>query len=130
MLSYARMDATIPVVDMKRAKQFYGKTLGLKQIALPDPGFASQNAFFQIGDCSRILMYERPGSIDAQSTSAVLLIDDLEKAVDELTERGVRFERYDLPNLKTDKRGIARDNGSKGAWFKDSEGNIIGLSEE
>jgi catechol 2,3-dioxygenase-like lactoylglutathione lyase family enzyme len=129
MLDDARIDPTIPVVDMKRARRFYHDTLGLKELDLPDPRFADDNAYFQIGDCTRMLLYKRAERTKAEHTAAVFTVDDVEQTVDELTNRGVRFEQYDLPGIKTDKRGIARSNGMKGAWFKDSEGNILGVTE-
>ena len=55
---------------------------------------------------------------------------DVDLAVDELTKRGVRFEMYDLPNLKTDKKGIMRGNGPTIAWFNDPAGNILSVIEE
>ena len=54
---------------------------------------------------------------------------DVEAAVTELTGRGIRFEHYDLPGLKTDARGIARGNGPTIAWFKDPAGNILSVVE-
>jgi hypothetical protein len=56
-------------------------------------------------------------------------VDNVEKAVDELSKRGVRFEVYNEPNLKTDARGIARGNGPTIAWFKDPSGNILSVLE-
>ena len=57
-------------------------------------------------------------------------VDDVDQAVDELTKRGVRFEIYDLPDIKTDKKGIMRGNGPTIAWFKDPAGNILSVVEK
>jgi len=57
-------------------------------------------------------------------------VDNVEKAIDELTKRGVRFEIYDEPNLKTDKKGIFRGGGPVIAWFKDPAGNILSVLEQ
>ena len=57
-------------------------------------------------------------------------VKDVDLAVDELTKRGVGFEMYDLPNLKTDEKGIMRGNGPTIAWFKDPAGNILSVIEE
>jgi len=57
------------------------------------------------------------------------LVEDVDEAVEELRERGVTFEQYDMPGLKTDERGIADIEGVKGAWFKDPEGNILAITE-
>jgi hypothetical protein len=57
-------------------------------------------------------------------------VNDVEKTVDELAKRGVRFEIYDQPGLKTDEKGIARNGGPVIAWFKDPAGNILSVLEE
>jgi catechol 2,3-dioxygenase-like lactoylglutathione lyase family enzyme len=131
MLNDTRIDATIPVVDLNRARRFYRDTLKLKEITPSgvDPKAAEDNAMFQVGDCSRFLLFRRPHRSKAEHTVAVFTVKDLEKTMRELRDQGVRFERYDLPNLKTDERGIVEEDGMKAAWFKDSEGNILGVSE-
>jgi catechol 2,3-dioxygenase-like lactoylglutathione lyase family enzyme len=131
MLNDTRIDATIPVVDLNRARRFYRDTLKLKEITPSgvDPKTAEDNAMFQVGDCSRFLLFRRPHRSKAEHTVAVFTVKDLEKTMRELRDQGVRFERYDLPNLKTDERGIVEEDGMKAAWFKDSEGNILGVSE-
>ena len=131
MLSDTRIDATIPVVDLKRARRFYRDTLALEEItpADIDPELAKDNAMFRVGDCSRFLLFRRPYASKAEHTIAFFTVKDLETTMDELIARGVRFERYDLPDLKTDERGMVQQDGMKAAWFKDSEGNIIGVSE-
>ena len=129
MLSKTRMDAVIPAVDMKRARRFYGDTLGLKEITPPDAEMAKDNAMFEVGDCTRFLVYRRPHRSKAEHTIATFTVDNLEEAMDDLRERGVRFEQYDMPDLKTDKRGIVEVDGMRAAWFKDSEDNILGIGE-
>ena len=131
MLTDMRIDATIPVTDLQRARRFYHDTLGLNEVTPQDidPNLAKDNAMFRVGDCSRFLLFRRRERTKAEHTVAAFTVDDLESTVDDLKSRGVRFEQYDLPNLKTDSRGIVDDNGMKAAWFKDSEGNIIGVSE-
>jgi hypothetical protein len=94
-----------------------------------DPKLAEDNAMFRVGDCSRFLLFRRPHRSKAEHTIAVFTVKDLETTMKELKERGVRFEQYDLPDLKTDERGIVDQDGMKAAWFKDSEGNILGVSE-
>jgi hypothetical protein len=94
-----------------------------------DPEVREDNAMFRVGDCSRFLLFRRPERSKAEHTVATFTVKDLEMTMEELRERGVRFERYDLPNLKTDERGIAKQDGMKAAWFKDSEGNILGIGE-
>jgi catechol 2,3-dioxygenase-like lactoylglutathione lyase family enzyme len=131
MLADMRIDATIPVVDLKRARRFYRDTLKLEEITPSDldPKLTQDNAMFRVGDCSRFLLFRRPHASRAEHTIAAFTVSDLETTMDELRERGVRFERYDLPDLKTDERGMVNQDGMKAAWFKDSEGNILGVSE-
>jgi catechol 2,3-dioxygenase-like lactoylglutathione lyase family enzyme len=129
MLQDTRIDAVIPAVDMRRARRFYGDTLGLKEITPPDPEISENNAMFQVGDCTRVLVYRRPHPSKAEHTIATFTVDNLEKAMDELKSRGISFERYDMPGLKTDRRGIAEADGMKAAWFKDTEGNILGIGQ-
>ena len=71
-----------------------------------------------------------PNHIPATFTVLNFPVKDVDLAVDELTKRGVRFEKYDLPDLKTDKKGIMRENGPTIAWFKDPAGNILSVIEE
>jgi catechol 2,3-dioxygenase-like lactoylglutathione lyase family enzyme len=129
MLKQTRIDAVIPAVDMKRARRFYGDTLGLKEITPPDPEISKDNAMFEVGDCTRFLVYKRPRRSKAEHTIATFTVDNLEETMGELRERGISFEQYDMPGLKTDKRGIAEADGMKAAWFKDSEDNILGIGE-
>jgi hypothetical protein len=73
--------------------------------------------------------YEREGDTNADHTVAGWLVEDVEKTVEELRDKGVVFELYDMPGLKTDERGIAESGPTKSAWFKDSEGNILSIIE-
>jgi hypothetical protein len=57
-------------------------------------------------------------------------VNNVDEAVDKLTKRGVRFEVYDEPNLKTDEKGVFRGGGPTIAWFKDPAGNILSVLEE
>jgi catechol 2,3-dioxygenase-like lactoylglutathione lyase family enzyme len=129
MLDNARIDTTIPAVDVTRARRFYRDTLGLEEITPHDPKFSAEGAMFQVGDCTRFIIYRRPEPTRAEHTVATLTVDDLEKEMDRLEDRGVRFEQYDQPGLKTNRRGIAESDGMKAAWFKDTEGNILGIGE-
>jgi catechol 2,3-dioxygenase-like lactoylglutathione lyase family enzyme len=58
------------------------------------------------------------------------MVDDLDRVVDELSAKGITFEQYDLPGLKTDERGIADAGNVKGAWFKDPDGNILNVGQQ
>ena len=129
MLNVDRIHTTIPVVDMERARRFYRDTLGLEELSEFGEELSNGNAMFRVGDCSRFLLFKRAHRSKAEHTVAGFRVDNLELAMDDLEQRGVRFERYDLPDLKTDDRGIARMGEWKGAWFKDSEGNILAVGE-
>jgi hypothetical protein len=74
-------------------------------------------------------MYPKPNHQPASFTVLNFPVDSVDKAVDELSQRGVRFEVYDEPGLKTDGRGISRGNGPTIAWFKDPAGNILSVLE-
>jgi predicted enzyme related to lactoylglutathione lyase len=113
------------VDDLRKAKQFYGQTLGLEVTETP------QGLQLHTGGDTRIFIYSKPNHAAATFTILNFAVDNIEQAVDELMKRGVHFERYDFPNLKTDKKGIARGgNGPNIAWFKDPAGNILSVLEE
>lgn len=125
MLANALVCATLPTTDLERAKRFYGESLGL-----PEAGFGVEGGvFYTAGAGTMFRVYERPPS-RAEHTVAVFLVEDLEQEMSELRGRGVSFEEYDLPGLKTE-NGIYSDeqSGFKGSWVKDPDGNILGLTE-
>jgi catechol 2,3-dioxygenase-like lactoylglutathione lyase family enzyme len=127
MLADALVCATIPTTDLERAKRFYGETLGLTEAAFAVEG----GIFYKTGRGTMFRVYERPpGHTAAAQTVAVFLVDDLDQEVSELRRRGVAFEEYDLPHLKTE-NGVYTDDtsGFKGSWVKDPDGNILGLTQ-
>jgi len=111
------------VDDIPTAKEFYGKILGME--VTEEHGMLH----LQIANGSQVLVYPKPNHTPATYTILNFPVDDIEKAVDELTRAGVRFEIYDEEYLKTDEKGIARGEGPKIAWFKDPAGNIISVLE-
>lgn len=122
MLGKVSVRPTLPVVDLQRAKQFYQEKLGLKVIKEdPSPG-----ALLEAGKGTSLYIYQR-GATKADHTAASFMVKDVEGEVKELRAKGVVFEEYDLPNLKTVKC-IFTMGGMKAAWFKDTEGNILGIS--
>jgi catechol 2,3-dioxygenase-like lactoylglutathione lyase family enzyme len=122
MLSKAEVHPTLPAVDLQRARKFYEETLGLKAIREdPSPGI-----LFGAGSGTAIYLYQR-GATKADHTEAAFRVDDVEAEVKELKAKGVKFEDIDIPGLKT-LDGIATMDGYKGAWFKDTEGNILGIA--
>jgi catechol 2,3-dioxygenase-like lactoylglutathione lyase family enzyme len=113
------------VDDLQKAREFYGETLGLKISVLDE-----ENGLMSLdlaGDRST-LVYAKPDLEPANYTILNFPVDDLEKAVDELTARGVRFERYE--GFEQDEKGIARGLGPGIAWFKDPAGNILSVHRE
>jgi predicted enzyme related to lactoylglutathione lyase len=124
MLENAPIMPTLVTTDMERAKRFYGEKLGLEPLDVSAPA----TTMFQAGAGTMMVLYEREGGINADHTVAGWMVGDVEKTVEALSARGVVFEQYDMPGLKTDERGIAELGGVKTAWFKDSEGNILAIS--
>ena len=123
MLANAAVAPTLPAVDLKRARRFYEATLGLKVVKEdPSPGI-----MVQCGNGTMIYIYERAAT-KADHTVATFAVDDLDAEMLALQRKGIKFEEYNLPGLKTD-HGVATIAGMKGAWFKDTEGNILSLTE-
>src|ERR1700741_362192 len=120
----AKSFSSFSVNDLGKAKEFYGETLGLKTKETPE------GLELHTGE-NVVFLYPKPNHTPASFTVLNFHVDDIEAAVDELASLGVKLERYDLPDIKTDERGIAR--GPKGpiiAWFKDPAGNILSVLEE
>ena len=122
MLSDAPFIAVLPVVDMERAKAFYTDKLGMKVVEESPEGVV-----FQSGAGTQFLLYPF-GATKAEHTVAGFRVKDAVAEINALKAKGVVFEEYDLPGLKT-VDGIADLGGSKGGWFKDTEGNILGVAE-
>lgn len=127
MLADAAVLPTLVASDIERAKEFYVDKLGLKSLDLP--GMPENSAIFGCGDGTELYMYQRPGGSRAEHTVAAWHVDDIEAAVAELRNRGITFEQYEMAHLKTDEPAIADDGTSRSAWFKDSEGNTLAISE-
>ncbi len=120
MLSKLEVHATLPVQDLKRARQFYSEKLGLtpKQELPGGLLYAAKDSFF--------LLFPSSGKSTATFTQAGWETDNIEAEVSGLKAKGVIFEEYNLPSLKT-VNGIATTGDSRSAWFKDSEGNLLGI---
>jgi catechol 2,3-dioxygenase-like lactoylglutathione lyase family enzyme len=112
------------VDDLQKAQKFYGQTLGLE--VTEEHGLL----FLNIAGGGKIIIYPKPNHLPATYTILNFPVEDIERAVDELTRRGVRFERYDQKELKTDEKGIHRTEEILVAWFKDPAGNILSVLEE
>lgn len=111
------------VNDIQKAKQFYGETLGLE--VSETHGLLN----LHLAGGTTVLVYPKPNHLPATFTILNFPVADIEQAVDQLTRKGVRFERYD-GDLKTDDKGIFRGGGPLIAWFKDPAGNVLSVLEE
>ncbi len=124
MLTTSPIRPTIPVVDLNRAKRFYETMLGLKPVSDDNNNdTASGIAIFECGNSTLIELYQR-GPSKADHTVATFEVSNIEEEVNALRGKGVNFEEYDMPEIKT-QNGIATQGSVKAAWFKDSEGNIL-----
>jgi catechol 2,3-dioxygenase-like lactoylglutathione lyase family enzyme len=113
------------VDDLEKAREFYGETLGLRTSMVSEEGGVMS---LELAGDRNTLVYQKPDFTPATYTILNFPVDDIDEAVDELTARGVRFERYD--GFEQDERGIARGNGPSIGWFKDPAGNILSVLEE
>jgi predicted enzyme related to lactoylglutathione lyase len=121
MSNQSRVAAMLPAQDLERAKAFYRDKLGLTPIQ-EDPG----GVMYQMAGGTGFGVFRSGGTPSGTHTQMALEVPDVEQAVKDFRARGVKFEEYDSPMLKT-VDGIADIGGTKAAWFKDSEGNVIGL---
>jgi catechol 2,3-dioxygenase-like lactoylglutathione lyase family enzyme len=123
-LGSARITPVLAVDDLDRAIGFYRDKLGLTvEKDADNDGYA----MIELGD-SHCLLY-KTSYRRGENTVAAFEIEDVEGTVRELQDKGVRFEEYDFPGLKT-VNGIATEpSGSKSAWLKDTEGNTIAISQ-
>jgi catechol 2,3-dioxygenase-like lactoylglutathione lyase family enzyme len=126
MLTEARIMAIVPTTDIARAKAFYGGTLGLTDANASTPG---PQVIYRCGGGTLLEVYERPTAGEAQHTLASWEVGDLRVAVDQLRNRGVRFEEYDLPEVKTED-GISTTGDLQEAWFRDPDGNILRIHSQ
>ena len=124
MLSNRRAHATIPVADMVRAKRWYEEKLGLKPTKDNAVG-----SIYETGGGTGFFLYPTPNAGKAPNTLMSFEAKDIVADVRALKKLGVVFEEYDMPGLKTID-SIASLGALRGAWFKDSEGNILAIGEE
>ena len=113
--------SSFSVNDLQRAKEFYANLLGL------EVGDSPEGLSLRLAGGGVVFLYPKPNHVPATFTVLNFRVDDVEAAVDALAAKGVRFEQYDMPDLKTDAKGIARGNGPTIAWFKDPAGNILSV---
>jgi catechol 2,3-dioxygenase-like lactoylglutathione lyase family enzyme len=111
------------VPDLAEARRFYGAILGLKVSGQEEDGAMT----LELGGGRNVLVYVKPDHAPATYTILNFPVEDVEGTVDALTERGVRFERYE--GFKQDDKGINRGQGPLIAWFRDPAGNILSVHE-
>ena len=110
--------------DIPKTKEFYGNTLGLN---------VSENnglLMINLSEDTRVVVYPKPNHEPATFTVLNIPVKDVDAVVDELTKSGVQFEHYNMPEFKTDAKGIYRGRGPLIAWLKDPAGNVISIIEE
>ena len=125
MLESAEIAAIVPVGDIDKAVEFYGGTLGLELQVRRDDMPENREAEFRAGD-GTLVVYESVAAGQSRGTLAGFRVQDIDTVVAGLRERGVVFEEYDLPGLKT-VDGIAEVGGVRAAWCKDPDGNILAI---
>ena len=125
MLHDVRLEASLPASDLARARAWYQDKLDLKPVEEDQSG----NMWFETGG-ERWFVYESQFAGTNQATAAAWLVNDLTGTVSGLRGRGVVFEEYDMGEFKTEDGVVTLPDGSKGAWFKDSEGNILGMFQQ
>ncbi|KIS28643.1 glyoxalase [Arthrobacter sp. SPG23] len=123
MLKDLEVMAVLPAKDINRARDFYRDKLGLE----PSRTLDDQNLIYSCGNGTSFLLYQTDNAGSAKNTQMGWGSTDVERDVEELRGRGVVFEEYDFPGLKTE-NGIATLDVGKAAWFLDSEGNILNIS--
>lgn len=124
MLKDLTVAGVLPASDLARARAFYRDKLGLE----PENPEASDNLMYKCGNGTGFLLYETPNAGTAKNTQLGFQSTDLDRDMADLRERGVVFEEYDMPGLKTENGVATMPDGERGAWFLDSEGNILSIA--
>jgi catechol 2,3-dioxygenase-like lactoylglutathione lyase family enzyme len=118
-----QLHTVLPAADLQRARQFYHDKLGLDP-ALEENG----NLTYDFGQGTGFEVYETPNAGSAQNTQMGWTTDDLDGEMAVLRSNGVQFEEYDVPGMTTT-NGVATMEGIKAAWFRDSEGNFLCITQ-
>jgi catechol 2,3-dioxygenase-like lactoylglutathione lyase family enzyme len=130
-LSRAKFSGRLPAQDLARARRFYAEVLGL------EPAEERPGGLRYEGATGSFSVFESTGRPSGEHTQLAFEVDDVKAAVRELRQRGVRFEEFDMPGLRT-VDGIATvagnypssgASGERAAWFRDSEGNLLGIGQ-
>jgi predicted enzyme related to lactoylglutathione lyase len=127
MFKDTRAFSGFSVDDLGKAKEFYGKTLGLEVNEDQEMGVLN----LKIAGGTNIFIYPKDNHEPATYTILNFPVGDIDNAVDQLTKAGVRFERYEMPGFEADAKGIVRGpDGPPIAWFKDPAGNVLSVLED
>ena len=110
--------------DISRAKDFYRDKLGME----PSESMEDDSVMYRCGNGTGFLIYQTENAGTAKNTQMGWETDNLEREMEELRGRGIAFDEYDFPGLKTE-NGVATSDWGKSAWFLDSEGNILNISQ-
>src|SRR5574341_675446 len=121
MLPEAPMYSYIPAKDVGRARKCYEETLGFKPKHLTAGGVV-----YECGKGTACFLYPTPNAGTSLASQAFWQVEDIEREVTELKSRGVKFEEYEMPDMKP-ANSIYTGGGAKAAWFKDSEGNTLAV---
>ena len=124
MLHHQKAFSSFSVPDIAQAKEFYGKKLGLKVADTPEGGLE-----LKLAGGASVFVYPSTDFEAPYHTVLNFVVDDIDAALKELTALGIRMEQYDLPDLKTDAKGVFRgETGPKAiAWFKDPVGHVLSV---
>lgn len=125
-LSKCKVVAGLAVSDTEAAREFYERKLGLSRWTGTD-----DNRAYECGEGTVMHVYLSPDhAVGSTATLASWYVENIESVVDELTERGVTFERYDEVPIVTDVKGIATfDGGARVAYFRDPDGNTLSIAQ-
>lgn len=131
MLADSQVATRLPAKDLARARKFYSEKLGLEPVEERPGGLR-----YRCGSSSFFALFESAGAASGTHTQMAWEVTDLDATVSALRSRGVVFEEYDLPGLET-VNGVAtiqwnypsKGVGERGAWFRDSEGSLLGLGQ-
>ncbi|SRR5258708_176555 len=121
MFKDSKAFSSFSVDDLQKAKDFYGQTLGLEVSERPE-GLELLSG--------QVFVYSKPNHTPATFTVLNFVVDNIEQVVDELTKKGVEFEQYTNEYIKTDGKGISKQDDRSMAWFKDPAGNILGILQD
>lgn len=124
MLSDFPISVALPASDLDRARKFYEDVLGL----VP-PTESAGGAMYRCGEGTMLFVYPSSFAGTNDATAASWAVFDIESVIEDLEERGVHFQDYDLPGLKTENHIAEQPDGTRSAWFADTEGNILALTE-